>query len=113
MAGKNLIQSVSPARNRLRGAGKIATFAAFLFLGLSYRSLPAQNAPDITGNWQGTLQMGGGQRVVVKISKADAGWQGVLYRIDSGQASMVPSIVLQGAMLKFAIPAIAATTWER
>jgi uncharacterized protein (TIGR03435 family) len=109
MAGKNLIQSVSPARNRLRGAGKIATFAAFLFLGLSYRSLPAQNAPDITGNWQGTLQMGGGQRVVVKISKADAGWQGVLYRIDSGQASMVPSIVLQGAMLKFAIPAIAAT----
>jgi uncharacterized protein (TIGR03435 family) len=53
--------------------------------------------------------MGDGQRVVVKISKGNTGWQGVLYRIDSSEASMVPSIVLQGAMLKFAIPAIEAT----
>ncbi len=109
MAGTDVIQSESPGRNWLREAGKAATFATFIILSLSYRSLPAQNAPDITGNWQGKLQMGDGQRVVVKISKGDAGWQGVLYRVDSGEASIVPSMVLKGAMLKFAIPAIEAT----
>jgi uncharacterized protein (TIGR03435 family) len=68
----------------------------------------AQNAPEITGAWQGTLQVDGGKRVVVKISKGNAGLEGVLYRIDSGEASMVPSIVMKGQLLKFTIPAIEA-----
>lgn len=41
--------------------------------------------PDISGNWQGTLQAGKGLRTVLKISKADAGgWKGVMYSIDQG-----------------------------
>jgi uncharacterized protein (TIGR03435 family) len=41
--------------------------------------------PDISGNWQGTLQAGKGLRIVLKISKADAGgWKGVMYSIDQG-----------------------------
>jgi hypothetical protein len=69
-------------------------------------------AQDIAGTWQGTIQIGGGQRVVVKISKAGtgagAGWKGELYNIDSGDASVVPSITLQGAGIRLTIPSTEA-----
>jgi uncharacterized protein (TIGR03435 family) len=68
----------------------------------------AQTAQDISGTWQGTMQFRDGVRVVVKISKGDggAGWKGELYNIDSGNASVVPSIMLAGADVKFAIASI-------
>ena len=72
----------------------------------------AQSAPEIAGTWQGTLQIGEGQRVLVKIFKAGtgagAGWQGELYNIDSGDASMIPSITLAGGDVKFTIPSTEA-----
>jgi hypothetical protein len=41
--------------------------------------------PDISGNWQGTLQVGKGLRTILKISKADnGGWKAQLYSIDQG-----------------------------
>jgi uncharacterized protein (TIGR03435 family) len=94
------------SRKQLLSVAALA--AALTFFGCLSQSLAAQTAQNIAGTWQGTLQAGDGLRVVVKISKGNAGWQGVLYRLDSGQATMVPSIVLQGATLKFAIPAIEA-----
>ena len=45
--------------------------------------------PDISGNWQGTLQVGQGMRTVLKISKADSGgWKAVLYNADQGGPPM-------------------------
>jgi pimeloyl-ACP methyl ester carboxylesterase len=76
---------------------------------LSLSVLSAQDkTQDIAGNWQGTLQVGNGLRVVLKISKADSGgWSAIAYSIDQGPEGMpVPSIALQESTLKFAIPAI-------
>ena len=42
----------------------LAIFAAAAF------AVPAWAQPDLTGNWQGTLQAGRDLRTVVKISKA-------------------------------------------
>ncbi len=81
--------------------------ASILLACVSWTAL-AQSAPEIAGTWQGTLQIGEGQRVLVKIFKAGtgagAGWQGELYNIDSGDASMIPSITLAGGDVKFTIP---------
>jgi uncharacterized protein (TIGR03435 family) len=42
-------------------------------------------APDISGTWQGTLQVDKGLRTMLKISKADdGGWKAVMYSIDQG-----------------------------
>src|ERR1700728_2522526 len=40
-------------------------------------------APDISGNWQGTLVAGQGLRTLIKISKADTGgYKALFYSID-------------------------------
>jgi len=57
------------------------------------------------------MQVGRAMRIVVKVSKADSaanngGWKGVLCNIDSGSASVVPSITLAGADVKFTIASI-------
>jgi uncharacterized protein DUF3738 len=111
MAGENLIQSVSPGRNRLRSAAKIVIFAAFIFLSLSYRLLPAQTVPDITGNWQGTIEAGRGFRIILQISAADQGrpgngaWQGAFYAMGVGaRESDVSSVTLENSTLRFTIP---------
>lgn len=111
MAGENLIQSASPGRNRLRNAARIAIFAAFIFLSLSYRPLPAQTVPDITGNWQGSVEAGRGFRIILQISAADQGragngaWQGAFYAMGVGaRESDVSSVMLEGSTLRFTIP---------
>ncbi len=73
-------------------------------------SLQAQER-DISGNWQGTLQVGQGLRTVLKISKADGGgWKAALYSVDQGgQPIGVTSIALQGLTLTFAISSIDVT----
>ncbi len=43
-----------------------------------------RRARDLAGTWQGTLPMGKGERVVVKIVKDGAGWSGVVYDLDAG-----------------------------
>ncbi len=67
-------------------------------------------AQDITGTWQGALQIPGGRelRTVVKVSKTDAGGLGAtFYSIDqSGQGVPVNPITVQGSVVRMSIPAI-------
>jgi uncharacterized protein (TIGR03435 family) len=96
----------------LRRTGIISIFAAFLLLNLLCGSLTGQPAADIIGNWQGTIEAGRGFRIILQISQADRGqsgkgeWQGVLYTMGPGgtRESDVPSLTLDKAELRFAIP---------
>ena len=76
---------------------------------LSATALLAQNV-DVTGTWQGTLDVGGGHtlRIVLKVSKADDGsLKAVNYSIDQGGRPMpVSSISLQGSAFNFAVSMI-------
>jgi uncharacterized protein (TIGR03435 family) len=82
--------------------------ATLIAVGLGCRALRAQ---DIAGTWQGAMQQAGNpQRIVVKIAKtAGAGWQGVVYSLDSTMADVgraTTQISLQGPELRFAIAPI-------
>ena len=70
-------------------------------------------AQDLTGTWQGTLQLPGGRelRTVVKISKVDGGaLRGIFYSIDQGgQPITVNPVTLQGSNVKMSIPAVGGT----
>ena len=86
----------------------ITVMAALIVVGLGCRALRAQ---DIAGTWQGAMQQAGNpQRIVVKIAKtAGAGWQGVVYSLDSNMAyegRATTQMNLQGAELRFAIAPI-------
>ena len=99
------------------GAGWVVVVSAMM-LGLGSATLaaqtaqttqaakPAQAAQGIAGTWQGTV--GQATRIVLKISKADGaanngGWKGGLYNADSGDAEVIPSIMLRGAEVRFAL----------
>jgi uncharacterized protein (TIGR03435 family) len=59
---------------------------------------------DVTGNWQGTLQVGQGARFVMKISKVDGKLKGVVYNADQGgQLIALSSITVEGKSFNFAI----------
>jgi uncharacterized protein (TIGR03435 family) len=73
----------------------------------------ALRAQSIAGTWQGTLEGGKEQRIVVKISQDKAeghtGWQGVVYNLDSDMAyegRATTQMSLQGADLRFAIASV-------
>lgn len=71
----------------------------------------AQNpAPNLSGNWQGTLPAGKGLRLVLQVAATDTGGgSGMLYSIDQSPDGIgISSLTFQGSALKFAIPAIAA-----
>jgi hypothetical protein len=58
-------------------------------------------AQDITGDWQGTLQIPGQTlRLVMNITKADTGLKAVMHSIDQGATIPVNSVTLQGSTLK-------------
>ncbi len=88
----------------------VALFTAIATLtAVGFGSSPLR-AQDIAGTWQGTMQAGQGsikdQRIVVKITKTAAGWQGVVYSLDSNMAfegRATTQMSLQGAELRFAI----------
>jgi uncharacterized protein (TIGR03435 family) len=86
--------------------------AALVVVGCVGRAAVAQGTQDIAGTWQGTMQFRDGVRIVLKISKGSSGiggvWKGELYNIDSGNASAIPSIALQGTDVRFAIASIEA-----
>ena len=75
----------------------------------------ALHAQDLTGTWQGKLAVpqapNGELRIVVKISKADAGaWKATFYSIDQGAQGFATSgVTLQGNNVKFTIPGIGGT----
>ena len=70
-------------------------------------------AQDLTGTWQGTLQLPNGRelRTVIKVSKADGGgMRALMYSIDQGgQAIPVNPVTLQGSAVKMSIPGIGGT----
>jgi uncharacterized protein (TIGR03435 family) len=72
----------------------------------------AQGTRDLAGTWQGTLQVGRQERLVVKIAKDGAGWSGVVYDLDSNTPSQgrnTTQMSLQGAEVRFAIAPIDAS----
>jgi uncharacterized protein (TIGR03435 family) len=70
-------------------------------------------AQDITGIWQGTLQVPQRDlRIVMKVSKADAGGalKAVMYSIDQGGGQGIAgSVTLQAPVVKMTIPGIGGT----
>jgi uncharacterized protein (TIGR03435 family) len=96
---------------RVRGWIAVVALIGVGCVGRAAGQAVAQGPQDIGGTWQGTIQAGGTARVVLKISKGGGagGWNGELYNIDSGNASVVPSIALQGADVRFAIASIEAS----
>ncbi len=64
----------------------------------------AAHAPDLVGNWQGTLAAGKGLRTILRVSKVDGKLKADFYSIDqSPRPTAVTSISLQGAAVTFAI----------
>jgi uncharacterized protein (TIGR03435 family) len=68
-------------------------------------------AQDISATWQGTLHAGQDLRIVVKISKADAGgYKADTYSIDQGgQPIPVDKITLDGGTVKMSVKLIGGT----
>jgi len=91
-----LAVAVSPMRAFAQAAAAQATQAA---------SAPAQAAGDLTGNWQGTLAVGNGLRLLVKVSKgADGKYKAVMYSIDQGSPAIgANSFDVQGSAVTIGI----------
>lgn len=85
--------------------------AAMFFFGFWSQSLSAQTPQNLAGIWQGTLPVGNGMRIVLKISKADdGGWKGMLFNADQPVPGIgVQSVTLQGSVIKFSVAAINAS----
>ena len=68
-------------------------------------------AQGLGGTWQGTLDAGRPLRVVITVTNGDGGTlNGVFRSIDqSPQGVSVSALALEGATVKFAIPALGAT----
>jgi uncharacterized protein (TIGR03435 family) len=82
-----------------------------MLCGLLIQPLAAQTAQDIAGAWQGTLPVGNGMRIVLKISKSDdGGWKGMLFNADQPAPGIgVQSVTLQGAVFRFSVASINAS----
>jgi uncharacterized protein (TIGR03435 family) len=89
-----------------------ALAAVFLLLvGTLSQPLAAQTPQALAGTWQGTLPVGNGMRIVLKISKSDdGGWKGTLFNVDQqGPGIVVQSITLQGSAFKFSVATLNAS----
>ena len=82
----------------------------FWMSALAMLAANAMLAQDLTGTWQGALQLPNGKelRTVFKISKADgSAMRGVMYSIDQGgQPIAVSAVTLQGPTVKMSVPGI-------
>jgi len=69
------------------------------------------HAQNVTGTWQGTLNVGKELRIVITIANAAGGaLSGVMYSIDQGgQGLSANSVTLQGTSLRLAIDTIGVT----
>ena len=84
---------------------RISIIATLIAVALACRPLRAQ---DMAGTWQAAIQQSSKEhRIVVKISKdSSAGWQGVVYSLDSDMAyegRATTQMSLQGQELHFAV----------
>ena len=71
----------------------------------------AAYAQDLAGNWQGTMQMGNGVRIVLKISKApDGSVKGIGYNVEQpGPPVALSDIKVQGVDVSFALKQVNMT----
>jgi len=63
-------------------------------------------AGDLTGNWQGTLALGNGQRVLIKMEKDGSQYKGQLFAVDAGARAGLSAIAVHGPEVSFAITAL-------
>jgi uncharacterized protein (TIGR03435 family) len=107
---KNAPQSRDCRRGVCWSAARFTILAVLIATGLESGPLLAQ---DITGTWQGALQEGKEQRILLKITRGNASaWQGVVYSLDSSMAyegRATTQMSLQGTELHFAIAPIDST----
>jgi uncharacterized protein (TIGR03435 family) len=62
---------------------------------------------DISGDWQGTLQVGKSLRLILRFAKADTGFSGKMYSIDqTPQPFALSSVSVDGAAVKLGIDVI-------
>jgi pimeloyl-ACP methyl ester carboxylesterase len=68
------------------------------------------NAQNISGDWQGTLNVGTGLRTILKIAKSNSGgWTATLYSIDQAPDGVpVTSITLQDSAVSFSVDMVQA-----
>ena len=86
---------------------KKLTLWMFALAALQGSGLQAQN---ITGNWQGTLEVGPRKvRLVFKIALEDDKLKATLYTADQPSPPIATTITLGGSTVKMTIPSIAAT----
>jgi uncharacterized protein (TIGR03435 family) len=96
-------------RHLLRPLPGLATafWAILLMLGVvaqcRAQSAPADKLPNIADSWQGKFQSKQDFRILVKISKADAGYSAVVYSIDQGLTLPVARITFDGSTLKMTL----------
>ena len=102
-----MTQPTECRRGTCSRVARLIAIATLIAAGLGDRPLRAQ---DLAGTWQGTMQAAKPQRIVVKIAKDPAaGWQAVVYSLDSNMAfegRATTQMTLQGAELRFAIAPI-------
>jgi uncharacterized protein (TIGR03435 family) len=77
-----LLRAIGFGCRRLKGIGS-ANLSVLMLCGFATLPVAAQ---DIAGTWQGTLEAGKDQRIVVKIAKVGSGWAGVVFNLDSNMA---------------------------
>jgi len=84
--------------------------AMLWMVGLLAFSAGAAQAQDLTGNWQGTLQLGGnGLRTVIKVTKDDGKYQATLYNVDQGSPPLpINTFTLDGRTVQFTIKGLDA-----
>lgn len=88
-----------------------AVLGGLIAVGLVGRPTVAQGTRDLTGTWQGTLEAGKGQRIMVKIAPDGSGWKGVVYNLDSDRAFegwATTQMSVRGTELRFEIATIEA-----
>ncbi|WP_157477447.1 TIGR03435 family protein [Granulicella tundricola] len=83
-------------------------------IGLHAAAQTAATAPhtrgDISGDWQGTLQVDHPLRLVARFAKADKGFTGKMYSIDQGgQGFSASAITVDASTVKFTIEVIGGT----
>src|ERR1051326_8144082 len=71
-------------------------------------------AQDISGNWQGTIKVGRGLRLIMRIAKDDTGsWSATLFSPDQSPdwdaGAPATTVSLQGSELKVTIDAVRGT----
>jgi uncharacterized protein (TIGR03435 family) len=97
---------------RMRVAAVVA--AAALACGLAQAQ--AASVTDLTGNWQGTVDVGKGQRIVLQVTKeGDAKhpvWKGLMHQLDAYQPEEgrnTSQMSFEGGAVQFAVASVEVT----